>query len=229
MRLHKKKKFDYIDVIANVFMVLFSICILYPMLHVVAVSLSEKGPILRNEVTVFPIDITFESYTYFMDHPRFLTGFVNAVWYTVEGVFCNLFFTALLAYPMSKSKLIGRSFLMKMFVFTMYFSGGLIPLYLQVCNLGLFGSEWSWILADLVSTTNLIILINGYRAIPDSLYEAAYLDGASDFQVFFKIALPLCKASLASIGLFYFILNTMIEVCGKKLSQKVNYLEKSKR
>lgn len=205
MRLKKKKKFDYIDVVANIIMILFSICILYPMLHVVAVSLSGKYAIVRNEVTIFPIDFTLESYTYFMDHDKFLTGFVNGIWYTIEGVAANLLATALMAYPLSKMKLIGRSWVMKMCVFTMYFSGGLIPLYMQITNMGLYGSEWAWILGDLISTTNMIIIINGYQAIPDSLYEAAYLDGASEFQVFIKIALPLTKASLASVGLFYFI------------------------
>ncbi len=205
MKLKKKRKFDYIDVVANIIMILFSICILYPMLHVVAVSLSGKFAIVRNEVTIFPIDFTLESYTYFVDHSKFIGGFVNGVWYTIEGVATNLFFTALMAYPLSKMKLIGRSWVMKMCVFTMYFSGGLIPLYMQISNMGLYGSEWAWILGDLISTTNMIILINGYQAVPDSLYEAAYLDGASEFQVFFKIALPLTKASLASVGLFYFI------------------------
>lgn len=205
MKLKKKRKFDYIDVVANIIMILFSICILYPMLHVVAVSLSGKFAIVRNEVTIFPIDFTLESYTYFVDHSKFITGFINGVWYTIEGVAANLFFTALMAYPLSKIKLIGRSWIMKMCVFTMYFSGGLIPLYMQINSMGLYGSEWAWILGDLISTTNMIILINGYQAVPDSLYEAAYLDGASEFQVFFKIALPLTKASLASVGLFYFI------------------------
>ena len=201
----RKIKTDYIDVVANIIMVLFSITILYPMLHVVAVSLSEKGPIISNSVTIFPIGFTLESYTYFVDHDQFLSGFVNGVWYTAEGVFANLAATALMAYPMSKAKLIGRATIMKLCVFTMYFSGGLIPIYMQLRSMGLYGSEWSWILAGLISTYNMIIVINGYRAIPDSLYEAAYLDGASEFQVFFKIALPLTKASLASIGLFYFI------------------------
>ena len=205
MKLHKKKRFDYIDVIANLFMIIFSITILYPMLHVVAVSLSENGPILRNEVTIFPMGFTLESYTYFMDHDQFLRGFFNAVWYTIEGVTANLFFTALMAYPLSKMKLIGRSLIMKLIVFTMYFSGGMIPIYMLISDVGLYGSEWAWIIGDLIGTTNLIIMINGYRAIPESLYEAAYLDGASEFQVFFKIALPLCKATMASIGLFYFI------------------------
>lgn len=205
MKLKKKRKFDYIDVVANIIMILFSISILYPMLHVVAVSLSGKFAIVRNEVTIFPIDFTLESYTYFVNHSKFITGFINGVWYTIEGVAANLFFTALMAYPLSKIKLIGRSWIMKMCVFTMYFSGGLIPLYMQISDMGLYGSEWAWILGDLISTTNMIILINGYQAVPDSLYEAAYLDGASEFQVFFKIALPLTKASLASVGLFYFI------------------------
>ena len=205
MKLHKKKRFDYIDVIANTFMLFFSISILYPMLHVLAVSLSENGPILRNEVTIFPMGFTLSSYTYFMEHDQFIRGFFNAILYTVEGVATNLFFTALTAYPLSKMNLIGRSTIMKLIVFTMYFSGGLIPTYMLISNIGLYGSEWAWIIGDLIGTTNLIIMINGYRAIPDSLYEAAYLDGASDIQVFFKIAFPLCKATMASIGLFYFI------------------------
>lgn len=205
MRLTKKKKFDYIDVIANILMILFSICILYPMLHVVAVSFSGKFAILRNEVTIFPVDFTLESYTYFMDHQQFLRGFINAVWYTFETIVAHTCATALMAYPMSKNKLFGRSVIMRLCVFTMYFSGGLIPLFMQINRMGLYGSEWSWILADLVSTYNMIIMINAYRSVPDSLYEAAYLDGASEFQVFFKIALPLTKASLATISLFTFI------------------------
>ena len=205
MPLKKKKKFDYIDVIANTFMVLFSITILYPMLHVVAVSLSDSLYIMQNSVTIFPKGFTLESYAYFLERSEILTGFLNGVWYTIEGVAANLIFTALMAYPLSKMKLIGRSFIMKLCVFTMYFSGGLIPIFIQINEMGLMNTEWSWILGDLIGTTNLIILINGYQSIPDSLYEAAYLDGASDFQVFYKIALPLTKASLASIGLFYFI------------------------
>lgn len=205
IRMKKKKKFDYIDVVAHILMILFSICILYPMLHVLAVSFSGAVPILKNQVTIFPIDFTIENYTYFMDHDEFLRGFVNQVWYTVEGVAANLFFTALMAYPLSKMKLIGRAWIMRLCVFTMYFSGGLIPLYMQIRNMGLGDSEWAWILGGLISTYYMIIMINGYQSIPESLYEAAYLDGASDFQVFFKIALPLTKATLASLGLFYFI------------------------
>ena len=201
----KKQKVDYIDVIAHIILILFSACILYPMLHVFAVSFSGQGPIMANKVSIFPMDFTLENYTYFMDHDEFISGFVNQVVYTVEGVAANLFFTALMAYPLSKMKLIGRAWIMRLCVFTMYFSGGLIPLYMQIRSMGLGNSEWAWILGGLIQTYYLIIMINGFQSIPESLYEAAYLDGASDFQIFFRIALPLTKATLASLGLFFFI------------------------
>ena len=203
--LKKKKKFDYIDVIANVFMVLFSICILYPMLNVVATSFSGAGAITRNEVTIFPVDFTLDSFLHFAEQPKFLRGFFVGVQYTVEGIIANLLATALMAYPLSKSRLLGRSLIMKLCVFPMYFQAGIIPMYMLVSNLGLYDTEWAWIISNLIGTTNMIIVINGYRAIPESLYEAAYLDGASEFQVFWKIALPLSKATLASVGLFYFM------------------------
>lgn len=204
-RLTKKKKFDYIDVIAHTLLILFSICILYPMLHVVAVAFSGKGPIDKNIVGIIPLEPTIRWCQELIGEAEYVRGFFNQVWYTIEGVAANLFFTALMAYPLSKMKLIGRSVIMKLCVFAMYFSGGLMPLYMQLNNMGLRDSEWSWILAGLISTYYLIVMINGFQAIPESLYEAAYLDGASDFQVFFKIAIPLSKATLASLGLFFFI------------------------
>ena len=208
MALRKNKgrnRLDYIDVIANIFMVLFSISILYPMIHVVAVSLSSSGPITRNEVTLFPVQFTLDSYLYFTEHTKFVRGFFNAVWYTIEGVAANMIATAVMAYPLSKAKLIGRSVIMKLVVFTMFFQGGIIPSYMLVNSMGLMDSEWAWILSALINTTNMIIVINGYQAIPESLYEAAYLDGAGEFKIFTQIALPLSKATLASVGLFYFI------------------------
>ena len=208
MALRKNKgrdRVDYIDVIANIFMVLFSVSILYPMIHVVAVSFSGSGPITRNEVTLFPVQFTLDSYLYFTEHTKFVRGFFNGVWYTIEGVAANMIATAIVAYPLSKTKLMGRSIVMKLIVFTMFFQGGIIPTYMLVSSLGLMDTEWAWILANVINTTNLIIVINGYQAIPESLYEAAHLDGASDLQVFVKIALPLSKATLASVGLFYFI------------------------
>ncbi len=203
--LRKKKKFDWIDVFAHTFNFIFSLIILYPVLNVLARSFSGNYAIAANKVTIFPIDFTLKSYEYVFDNPRILRSFVLAIVYTAVGVVCNLAATVLHAYPMSKSKLLGRSFIMKAMMFTMYFSGGMIPTYLLVSSLGLRDSMWALIIPNIIHTSNCIIMINGFRATPESLYEAAYLDGAGDFQVFLRIALPLAKATIASLALFYFM------------------------
>lgn len=203
--LRKKKKFDWIDVFAHIFNIIFCLIVLYPVLNTIARSFSGNYAIAANKVTIFPVDFTLKSYEYVFENPRVLRSFANAIFYTALGVTCNLAATVLMAYPLSKSKLMGRSFILKMMMFTMYFSGGLIPTYLLVAKLGLRDSIWSLIIPNIIHTSNCIIMINGFRATPESLYEAAYLDGAGDFQVFIRIALPLAKATIASLGLFYFM------------------------
>lgn len=201
----KKKHISSLEVFSHILMILIAICILYPMLHVVAVSFSGDSAIMSNAVTIFPKDFTTKSYAYFMKNAKVIRAYGNSILYTAIGVVYNLAMTALMAYPLSKDKLMGRSFLMKFVVFTMYFSGGTIPLYMLVSKVGLIDSMWSLIIPQSIWTMEMIILINGYRAIPSSLYEAAYLDGAGEFRVFTQIALPLSKATLASVGLFYFM------------------------
>ena len=203
--LRKKKKFDWIDVFAHAFNIFFSIIILYPVLNTIARSFSGNYAIAANKVTIFPVDFTLQSYEYVFENPRVMRSFGNAIWYTALGVTCNLAATVLMAYPLSKSKLIGRSVILKGMIFTMYFSGGLIPSYMLNTSLGLVNNVWALIIPNIIHTSNCIIMINGFRATPDSLYEAAYLDGAGDFQVFVRIALPLAKATIASLGLFYFM------------------------
>ena len=201
----KRVKFDWIDVVAHLFNIIFSILILYPVLNTLARSFSGNYAIAANKVTIFPVDFTLKSYKYILDNPRILRSFGNAIVYTAVGVTCNLAATVLMAYPLSKSKLLGRSYILKGMMFTMYFSGGMIPSYLLVSSLGLRDSMWALIIPNIIHTSNCIIMINGFRATPESLYEAAYLDGAGDFQVFVRIALPLAKATIASLGLFYFM------------------------
>lgn len=203
--LRKKKKFDWIDVFAHIFNIIFCLIVLYPVLNTIARSFSGNYAIAANKVTIFPVDFTLKSYEYVFENPRVLRSFANAIFYTALGVTCNLAATVLMAYPLSKSKLMGRGFILKMMMFTMYFSGGLIPTYLLVAKMGLRDSIWSLIIPNIIHTSNCIIMINGFRATPESLYEAAYLDGAGDFQVFIRIALPLTKATIASLGLFYFM------------------------
>lgn len=205
MKLKKKKKVDLIDVIAHFVMLIVCVTILYPMLNTVAKSFSGASAITAGKVSIFPVDFTTSAYKYVLEQEKILRSFGNSIYYTAVGVACNLFATALMAYPLSKMKLVGRSWIMRLVTFTMYFSGGTIPTFLLVYNMGLYNSMWSLIVPNLIWTMDMIICINGYQAIPSSLYEAAYLDGATEFQVFTKIALPLTKATLASIGLFFFM------------------------
>lgn len=201
----KKVKFDWIDVFAHAFNLIWCLLILYPVLNTLARSFSGNYAIAANKVTIFPVDFTLKSYKYVFDNPRIIRSFGLAILYTAVGVFCNLAATVLMAYPLSKSKLLGRRFILPAMIFTLYFNGGMIPTYLLVSKLGLRDSMWALIIPNIITTNNCIIMINGFRATPESLYEAAYLDGAGDFQVFYRIALPLAKATIASLGLFYFM------------------------
>ncbi len=205
LRKNKRNRIDGIDIFAHAFNIIWCLLILYPVLNVLARSFSGNYAIGANKVTIFPVDFTLKSYNYVFANPRVMRGFGLAILYTAVGVACNLAATVLMAYPLSKSKLMGRSFIMKAMIFTLYFNGGMIPTYMLVSKLGLLDSMWSLIIPNIIYTNNCIIMINGFRATPESLYEAAYLDGAGDFQVFIRIALPLAKATIASLGLFYFM------------------------
>ena len=204
-RKSKRNKVDWIDIFAHTFNIIWCLLILYPVLNVLARSFSSNYYIGANKVTIFPMGFTLQSYEYVLSNPRILNSFGLALLYTAVGVACNLAATVLMAYPLSKSNLMGRSFIMKAMIFTLYFNGGMIPTYMLVSKLGLRDSMWALIIPNIIHTNNCIIMINGFRATPSSLYEAAYLDGAGDFQVFIRIALPLAKATIASLGLFYFM------------------------
>ena len=205
MRIAKKKKFGGVDFFAHLILIVLSVCVLYPMLNVLATSLSGSEAVLSGNITVFPIDFTLESYTYFLEDPTVLNAYWNSIVYTIIGVVYNLCMTALMAYPLSRMKLVGRSFFMKLIIFTMFFSGGTIPLFLLVSELNLMDTVWALVVPSSVWTMQMIICINGYQSIPDSLYEAAQLDGAGEFTVFMRIALPLSKATLATIGMQIFM------------------------
>ena len=132
-------------------------------------------------------------------------AFMNSVLYTVVGTAINLAMTALMAYPLSKPNLVGRGVFMKLIIFTLLFNGGTIPTYLVVQSLGLIDSMWSLVLPNAIWTMELFIQVSFYRSLPSSLFESAKLDGASELTILLRIVLPLSKASLASIALFYFM------------------------
>ena len=203
--LKKKRKFTIFDLVVHILCILITVAILYPMVNLLAVSLSGYSEIMADKVTFFPKGFSLKNYLYFLNDTKVLRAYGNSILYTAVGVVCNLVMTLLTAYPLSRQKLMGRSLIMKMIIFTLYFSGGTIPLYLVVKATGLLDTMWSLIIPNAVWTMELIIMISFFRSIPSSLYEAAELDGAGEFQTFIRIVLPLSKASISSVALFFFI------------------------
>ena len=200
-----KEKFTLFDALIYLIMAFVLVVTLYPLLHVIAVSFSESSAILQNKVGIIPKGFSLDAYAKILETMKVPRAFMNSVLYTVVGTTINLAMTALMAYPLSKPNLIGRGVFMKLIVFTLLFNGGTIPTYLVVQSLGLIDSMWSLVLPNAIWTMELFIQVSFYRSLPASLFESAKLDGASELTILLRIVLPLSKASLASIALFYFM------------------------
>ncbi len=176
---------------------------LYPFLHMLALSFSSNRAIISNMVGILPVEFTTNSYQVVfgdssMIYSLFYTLFLTAL-YTLMAMLMTIF----TAYAMAKMDLKGRTLFLAMFLFTMYFSGGMIPGYLLIKDLKLINSMWALVLPGLVSTYNMIIMKTFFQNIPESIKESAKLDGCSDIRLLFAIVLPLSTASLATISLFY--------------------------
>ena len=186
-------------------LIFFALMCLYPLYLIIISSFSDPAAVGQGKVLLYPMKLTITAYTEAFRTDEILVGYRNSLFYVLVGTALNLLLTIPAAYSLSHPKVKGKGVVMKLLVFTMYFSGGMIPSYLLVSSLGLRDSMWALIIPNIIHTSNCIIMINGFRATPESLYEAAYLDGAGDFQVFLRIALPLAKATIASLALFYFM------------------------
>ncbi|MGG1554684.1 carbohydrate ABC transporter permease [Paenibacillus ferrarius] len=178
------------------------VCIV-PMLHVLNVSLMSYVDSIRSGIALFPTSISLESYRYLLEDPYIVTSFKNTVFITLVGTALSLLFSAMMGYSLSRKDLPGVSVLMSLVAFTMLFSGGMIPTYYVVRELGLINSLWAMILPVLISPFNVIILRSFFRNIENSLIESAYIDGAGEFRIFAQIVMPVSKPVLATIGLFY--------------------------
>lgn len=188
--------------VMTILIVLAALCLL-PFLYLLAVSLSESGPVMRGEVTFWPKEFTVEVYKTIIQNGDLVRAMARTILLTVVYVAVSMVMTILCAYPLSEPNLRGRKILWPFIIFTMYFSGGMIPTYLLISDLGLIDSMASLILPGMISTYNMIVLRSFFTSIPLSLRESAYIDGAGDFKIMTKIILPLSKPSLATIALFY--------------------------
>lgn len=188
-----------------IFMLLIVFVTAYPIYYVVIASVSDPGALSRNIGALWaPLEpYTLAAYKTVLKNPLIASGFINTLFVLVFGLCVNMILTTLGAYFLSLKGPMLKTFFTFMIIFTMYFSGGMVPAYLNIRDLGLLNSLWALILPVAINTTNLIILKSGFQAVPDSLVESATLDGASYLQILTKIMVPLTKATLAVLVLYY--------------------------
>ncbi|WP_152391948.1 carbohydrate ABC transporter permease [Paenibacillus guangzhouensis] len=183
--------------------ILIGITTLVPFINLLAKSLSSEDAVVSGRVGLFPVGIQFETYKYVLQDSLFLTSLKTSVLLTVIGTGLSLIMTTITAYPLSKIRLRGRKWLLLMFVFTMLFSGGLIPTYLLMHNLNLVNTFAVLFLPAMVNVFNMLIIKNYFEGLPDSLEESGKLDGAGNIRILIHIMLPLSLPVLATIALFF--------------------------
>ncbi len=198
-----QKKMKLADIAIMIFIVALSITCIVPFLYMIALSFSSNEAIIAQKVGLWPVNFTAETYkTILTDVDMLYTLGYSIVLTVIYTVVC-MFLTICAAYPLTKKRLMGRNFLLTALVFTMYFSGGLIPSYILVKNLGLMNTVWSLVLPGAMSVFNMIILKTFFTNLPESLEESAAIDGCSDLGILLKIVLPLSLPSIATLSLFY--------------------------
>jgi len=187
------------------FLIALMVITLYPLLYVLFASLSNAAELTQHRGLLFaPIDLSFEAYRRVFENPIILTGYRNTLFIVIVGTALNVFMTALGAYALSRRNVMFRNHAMFLIVFTMFFSGGLIPTYLLVGQtLHLGNTLWALIIPGAVQTFNLIIMRTAFASVPIALEEAARIDGANDWTILFRIYLPLSWPVVAVMILFY--------------------------
>jgi len=183
---------------------LFLLSVLYPLLYIVSASFSSSEAIVSGRVWLWPVDFTLDGYKAVFHHKLIWSGFRNSLFYMAVGTAINVTMTVLAAYPLSRRDLYGRHYFMFLFVFTTMFSGGLIPFYILVKDLGMLDTVWAMLLPGALGVWNVVITRTYFQtSIPEEMLEAAQLDGCSDFTFVRKIVLPLSMPIIAVITLFY--------------------------
>ena len=188
----------------STFLVVFFIITLYPLIYTLSASFSDSKAVSSGEMMLFPVRPTLQAYEFIMGYREIWIGYANTLFYTIVGTTLNLAVTIPCAYALSRKDLKGRSIIMTLFVITMYFSGGLIPGYLNMRGFGLLDTRLVLLISGMVSTYNLIVSRTFFQnSLPWELHEAAFIDGCSDIKLFVKIVLPLSKPILVVMMLYY--------------------------
>ncbi len=191
----------------HIFLLLFGVICIFPFINVLARSLSPEFYIQQGQVWLWPIRLTLNAYVKIFQAMGIVSGFKNSTFVAIVGTSINLIMSFLIAYPLSRKRLPLRKTFIFIVVFTMLFPTGIIPMYLLVKKLGLMNSLWALIWPYAITTFNMIIIKNYFQTIPESLEESAFIDGAGELTILFKIFVPLSKPVISAIGLFYLIFN----------------------
>lgn len=187
-----------------IFLTCVLLAVLYPLIFIVSSSLSSPQAVSSGRVWLFPVNFSLRGYQVALSNPQIITGYMNSLFYAFFGTLISVTLTVSLAYPLSRKSFFGRNLIMMFIVFTMLFSGGLIPTYLVVKELGLLNTRWAMLIPGAMAVWQVIIARTFFQAsIPDELAEAAELDGASDLRFLWSVVIPLSKPIIAVLVLMY--------------------------
>ena len=197
----------FLIVVYAVILLIALIC-LYPLYYTIIASFSDAGDVYTGKVNLLPSQFTVEAYELVFQNKNIWRGYANSIFYTFAGTVFSLFLTIPTAYALSKKRMYGRGFLMTLFIITMYFGGGMVPTYMLFNSLHLVNTPWIMIINGALSVYNVIVTRTYFQNnIPETLFEAARIDGSSEFRIFFQIVLPLSAPILAVITLYYAVGN----------------------
>lgn len=197
-------------IISYFFVTVFALACIYPLIYAISSAISGRVAVESGEIVLWPVDIQFDALLEVFLNKTFWIGYSNTLFVTVYGTIYCMFLSILGAYTLSKKRLVGNKFFNFLLIFTMWFSAGTIPMYLNYLdtrsilgNMGISDQKWLVVLAMGMSAFNVILLRNSFEAVPKEIEEAATVDGANDFQIMSKIYVPMSKATVATVALFY--------------------------
>lgn len=205
MYQYKKTIGERIFDFSNYFLLtLLMLVTMYPLYYILVASLSSTAQIAKHgQMMLYPMGFNLDSYKAVFENPMILIGYRNTIFYVLTGTSLNMIMTLFAAYGLSRKWLMGREVFMFVIIVTMFFGGGLIPSFLVVQKLGMYNTMWALIIPGAVSAWNIVMMRTYFQGIPDSMEESAKVDGANDFQVLFRIIVPLSKPIMAVMVLFY--------------------------
>lgn len=202
IKISRQDKLFY--VVCDTLAVVLTLLVLYPIIYIISASISDPDLLVQGKVWLLPVGFSTEAYELLFSYTSLWTGYRNTIFYTIVGTTINLIVTLICAYPLSRRDLPGQSVLSFIFSFTMLFSGGMIPSYILVKNLGIMDTVWAMLLPGAMSVYNMIVARSFMRSnIPIEMLEASQIDGCDDFRFFISMVLPLSKAVIAVLALWY--------------------------